>query len=807
MERANEPERHVGSLTIAAFGLVALTILCAQVVLSRLFAGTLTYYFAFMLISLAMLGLGSGGLIVQLASRYFAFERLSEQAWGFSLVMGLSGAAGTLAMLRIYPRLRIDSGFLVLGSTFWCFLPFFLCGGIVVSLVLCHARERFHRVYAVDLAAAALGCVLAIGLLGALTPVEAMLTVVAILPLAAAGLFAVAGGRRKRALAALAVAAVALVFGHLQARDPRVAKPPSLFRIGWRIVDSAWDAQSAVHVYAGAFFTWSLSSTYRGPRFPMLNMLIDGIGGTQIVAFDGDPASLERYEYLDYDLSALGQELVPPQGRQLVIGPGGGVDLLQAVRAGRTDVTAVEINPLVVRLVNEDLAGFSGRPYELPGVTVHVDNARTFVKRSDERWDLLSLTWVDTGGSATALAASENYLYTVEAYREFIDHLTPGGMMAFMRALGYREQLRIDSMRGVAVAVEALAASGVGDPGRHLLVAASLSPYFGRAMCYVLLKKAPFTDEETEHARAFLDRLDFQALWLPDGGPDPASVPPPFSEFSPTIREVITTPDRERLYRESPFDVRATTDDSPFYFVERAGPNRAAGAGVAELRTYLLVLVAALLPFLGLPLIPLARRTAALGSSGAAALAYFALLGVAFMLVEIEMFHVFALVLGNPTLALAVVLGGLLVFSGLGSLTGKRLAAAGPRPVAAAFGALVGLLLLFLWLRVAILQGLVVLPLALRVLGTLAVIAPLAFGMGLPMSTGMRLVRHRPDVMLWGWALNGAFSVLASVAAIYLAIHVGIPATFAAGGASYLLAGALIQVFLRRPIPSAKSGS
>lgn len=758
-----------------------------------------------MLISLAMLGLGSGGLIVQLAPKFFAFERLGVQSARLSVLMCISGCLGTLAMLTIYPRLNVNNGFIVLGSTFWCFLPFFLCGGIVVSLVLCHARERFHRVYAVDLTAAALGCVLAIGLLNALTPVETMLTVVAILPLAAGALFAIAAGERKLALAALAVTVAALLAGQGLTSLPRIAKPPSLAHINAQVVHSVWDAQSAVHVYPSHFFTWSLSHTYPGPAYPMLSMLIDGIGGTQIVAFDGNPESLEKYEYLDYDLTSLPQELIPPEGRQLVIGPGGGVDLIQSVRVGRQDITAVEINPLVARAVNEDLKDFSGSPYTLPGVKVLIDNARTFIKRSQEKWDLVSLTWVDAGGSATALAASENYLYTVEAYQEFIEHLTPDGIMAFMRALGHGEEMRIDSMRGVAVAVEALAGLGVEDVGQHIIIGATLSRYWGRAMCLVMVKRSPFTDAESAHAEEFFNRLEFQPIWLPGGAPDPATIPEPYSIFSPTMRETITSQDRQGLYRESTFDIEASTDDSPFYFVERAGLNREAGVGVKQLKTYLWVLLAVLVPFLGLPLIPLARQTGAIGGSGIAALAYFSVLGLAFMLVEIEMFHVFALVLGNPTLALAVVLSGLLVFTGIGSLAGKRLAGSSAVTLAAAFAALVVGLLIFLAFREEILSSLVVLSLPMRVLGTVLVIAPIAFGMGLPMSTGMRLVRHRPDIMLWGWALNGTLSVLASVVAIYLAIHLGIPGTFAVGAVGYVVAGILIQIFRHRAVPDPPS--
>ena len=800
-----------GSMVLAAFGLITATILAAQIVLSRLLASTLTYYYAFMLISLAMLGLAAGGLAVQLLPRVFSAERLGRQAAGQSAAMGLAAFLGTLGMLWLYPKIRLGglrsfstTDYWLLAGIFWCFFPLFLFGGTVVSLVLNHARARFHLVYAVDLAAAAGGCLLAVLVLTALTPVEAMLGVVAVLPLLAGALFALGDGRRPLAGGLLALALGVLAAAQVVSLFPRVTNPPHLAMLARPTVLTAWNAQSSVRVYPGPFFTWSLSTAYRGPRLPMLDMVIDGVGGTQIVAFDGDPRTLGRYEYLDYDLTAVGQRLVPPEGRQLIIGPGGGVDILQAVRRGRADITAVEINPLIAEVVNDDLAPFSGRPYRLPGVRVFIENGRTFIKRSREAWDLISLTWVDTGGSATALAFSENYLYTVEAYQEFIRHLRPDGFMAFMRALGYEELIEVDTMRGIAVTVEALRREGVAEAGRHLLVAATRSPYFfNRAMCYVLVKRSAFTAGEVRQARDFLEAMAFEPLWLPDGTPDPSTIRQPFSLFAPTIRSIITRPDREAFYREAPFDVWPTTDDNPFYFVQRSGPNRRAGIGVTDLAAYLLILGALLVPFLGLPLIPVLCRTSRLGVPGAAVLLYFCLLGLGFLLVEIEFFHVFSLVLGSPTATLVTVLATLLVGSGLGSLLAGRLSRAGAGAIAGYFLVFLALLGAFLLAKDGILSSLVGLPFPLRVAGTIAVIAPLAFCMGLPMPTAARMVAHRSDVLLWGWALNGAFSVVASVAAVFLALHVGIAATFATGAACYLAAAVLIHAFRGRVPPAA----
>ena len=790
------------------FGLVAASMLSAQVVLSRLFAGTMTYYYAFMLISLAMLGLASGGLLAQLAHRFFTRERLLGQLAVLSLVAGISGFVGIMGILTLLPHVRFGGAFNVyaqefwsLAGIFWCAFPLFLFGGIVVSLVLSHHRERFHRLYAVDLVSAALGCIVAVFLLDANTPVEVMLGTVVILPMVAAILFALAGRLQTTALAAVGLTVAFVLLGTFLTQVPAIAKPPHVSWLKRPTEVSEWNSISSVRVHPSSFFTWSLSGRYTGPTFRMMDLIIDGLGGTQIVKFNGRPESLKDYTYLEQDLTALAHKLVPPEGRQLIIGPGGGVDILQAVRHGRKDITAVEINPLVARVVNEDLASFSGRPYHLPGVDLHIENGRTFIKRSREQWDLITLTWVDTGGSATALAFSENYLYTVEAYQEFFQHLAPHGYMGFLRALGEGEVVRIDSMRGLTVAREALEKLGIQEPGKHMLVAAVASPHFPRPMCFVLVKRSPLTPADMAAARQHLDALGFQALWMPDGSLDVASIPQPFTPFAGMIRDIITSPDPQRLWAQSALDIAPATDNNPFYFVERAGPARAAGNGVLELQRLVLILLALVVPFLLLPLFQLARQTGRMGTSGWASLGYFSLLGVAFMLVEMEFFHVFALVLGSPTITFVTVLASMLVSSGMGSLFAQRLSRARPALTGGVFLALAVGLGAFLSFKGPVLEGVVGLSLSARILVSAVLIAPLSFLMGLPMALGMSLIHHRRDLVQWGWALNGVFSVMASAGALYLAIHFGTAVTFGLGIVCYLGAGALVWVIRRAPVP------
>jgi SAM-dependent methyltransferase len=806
-----------GGLQLFAFGEIACTVLALEIVLSRLLGSVTSYHFAFLLVSLAMLGLGSGALLVQLAPGRFTPDlpnRCGAQAAWWSLAMAACCLAGTLALLAIYPRLGLagtasarDRPWL-LAALFGCLFPTFLCGGVVTAAVIAAFRSRFHRVYAVDLGAAALGCLGAVGLLSVLTPVEALLEVLAVLPATAAALFALGCGRPRLAALCLGTAAVLLAAGHGLAAVRRIARPPHVATLSRPELLSAWGSFSTVRVFAGRFRSWALSPTYRGRAFPMLDLLIDGIGASQIVRFDGDPRSLAAYGYLDDDLTALGQQLVPAAGRELILGPGGGGGVLQAVRRGRRDVTLVEINPLVVRVVNRDLAPFSGSPYRLPGVRTFVDNGRTFILRTREGWDLIDLTRMDFGG--------ESYLHTVEAYRELLRHLRPGGCLAFLRALGSGGMTPVtpgDAMRGVAVAAEALRQEGVADPGGRMLVAGAVSPLQPRPMCYVLAKRSPFTAAEIARARDFLRRLAFVPIWLPGGGPPPAEIVEPFSPFAGTIRAAITAggPDLERLYRDAPYDVAPATDDNPFYFAQRAGSHRSAGPAVLDLQAVAALLAALLVPFVLLPLAPLTRRMQRLDGGGWAALAYFSAIGAGYVLVEIDLLHLLSLALGNPTATFATVLATLLLATGAGSLAGGRLAAAGPSALALASIALVSGLLGLLLGRSWVLAALVAQPLPLRVLGTAAVVAPLGLLMGLPMAAGVGLIGARRDLMLWGWALNAGFSVLASVAAVYLAVQQGISFAFALGAACYLAAGLLGQELWRRahtpPAPGTPPGT
>ncbi len=794
-------------LVLLGLGVTTASILASQLVLARFLGATVGYYFAFVLVSFAMLGLASGALAVYFALPQMGLMRAPEVASVSVLGGAISLHLGLLSALRLYigvfpghgqPMASITALLLVLISL----VPFFLLTGFAVSVLLAASADRFHVAYSADLVGGAVGCAIALLALSFSSPVE--VAFVSLGPAVGVGSALLALGARRHRLALLScVASLGLLLsGRQLCRSESVKSPPHINSLSRARLLTVWNSFSSVTLHPGFFFTWALSPTYRGPSVEMMSLMIDGTGGSQIARFDGSLASLRRYDYLDADLTALTSRLLTSQSRQLIIGPGGGVDILQAVRAGRHDITAVEINPLVVDVVNREAASFSGRPYSLPGVHLFLENGRTFVRRSREHWDLISLTWVDTGGSTTALAASENYLYTVEAFEDYLTHLSDGGYLAFMRALGVRPpgflaDTPVDTLRGISVAVEALTRHGARTPGAHVLVGAVQSPFFSRrGMCYVLLKKTPFRRDELDVARRFCAENRFTLLWTPDGPADPASLPPAWRPIAAVLFRILDVrQDRTQLYREAAFDIAPSTDDSPFYFVERAGPGRKAGYGLRILAWCSGLLAGLVIVFVGLPLARTARRAAVLTLPEVSFLGYCALLGLGFMLVEIEFFQAFGLVLGSPTWALGTVLSVLLLFSGAGSLSASHISTSA-KGLSLVFSALLAILGAFVLTRGVILRRLVGLDLSLRVLLCAVVMAPIAFLMGIPMAGGMSRIGNRPMLRMWGWAANGALSVLGSVVAIFLAIHVGITATFLAGLLAYAGAGGALAVVI-----------
>ncbi len=752
---------------LAGVFLVSLATLMLELTLTRLFSATMFYHFAFLAISLALFGSGASGVFV-----YLARPRLDPAS--ASRLMGLGCAlfaASTLAALVVilaHPLSPFSPGWDVLLSLAWIYgaaaLPFFFSGSVVTLAITAFTRE-INRLYLWDLAGAAAGCLLLVPALGTLGAID---TVLLVAVLAAFAGWLLAGGRELVAATALALAVLAWNLGapFLELREAKgLSEQPVVF--------SRWNSFSRVTVT-------------RTPDPDRLILYIDADAATII---HKDASNLARHAEERDRIESLAYQ-TGRRDKVLVIGPGAGVDVIVARLHGARDVTAVEVNPLVARDVmsSEPFLSFSGRLYQQPGVRLVVDEGRSFLRRSRERYDLVLGTMVDTWAAtaAGAFALTENNLYTRQAFRDYLERLAPGGVLSLTR---WYQTPPDQLLRLVSLGRVALGERGVKDARQHFIVVRG-KPEGGQplATSTVLLKAEPFAPEEVERALRFVERAGFEVLYAPGTPADN------------DVARLVAAEDPEAFWKAFPSDVSPPTDDRPFFF-QSARPGqvlsrrwsrgewRRTNLGTLVLFGVVAISVLVVALFVLGPLF-LARQRIAASRGRLPFLLYFAALGTGFIVVEVVLVQKCVLFLGHPVYALTVVLFALLLWSALGSRVAGRFSEQGLagtlRSILLAVAALVALAATLL---APLFYALVHLPAPLRILVTVAALAPLGLALGMPMPTGMRLLGARaPELVPWAWGVNGAASVLGSVAAVALAMRWGFDVVLLGAAALYLAA-------------------
>jgi hypothetical protein len=530
-----------------------------------------------------------------------------------------------------------------------------------------------------------------------------------------------------------------------------------------------------------------------------LGLFTDGDSLSAISRFRGDPGELL---WRDYVTSALPYHLLE-RPRVLVVGAGGGGEVLTAVRHRARWVDALEVDARVAELVAETFAEFAGGLYGLPEVRLRRAEARSFLARSGERWDLVQIALVDSFAAASAgtHALAESYLYTVEAVADMYARVAPGGYLAFTRWLTVPPR---DTLKLFATVVEGLERSGVERPGEQLVLVRSWNT------STLLVKRGAVTAGDAAAVRRFCAERSFDIAWYPGIAPEEANRYNLLDE--PYLRDgamALLSGERKSFQERYKFHIAPATDDRPFFFrffKWRTLPEllRLRGRGGAPLIEWsYLVLAATLVQVVAagtlLVLLPVAaaggRRLRVPGTATTGV--YFLALGLAFLFVEIALIQRLALFLGHPLYGAAVVLGSFLAFAGLGSGMAPRLSGWAERglrgtplgflPALALPAAVAAALTLLYALGLApLLRTLVQLPDAGRVAVAVAGLAPLAFVMGMPFPLGLAHAaeRHAPWVP-WAWAVNGWASVVSAVLATLLGVHLGFTAVLAAGAALY----------------------
>jgi hypothetical protein len=583
----------------------------------------------------------------------------------------------------------------------------------------------------------------------------------------------------------VAVGLAVLLGYNMQTRHLDVRKAKGLDETG-NVIFSKWNSLSRVTVWG------SLAND-------TVLIMIDADAATEV---SREGTDLVRHSYLAGRVEALGWHL-RPGSRALILGPGGGNDVIAALLFGAREVTAVEVNPIIALdlMSSEPLRSYSGRLFEQPGVRLVVDEARSFIRGSPDRYGLILGTMVDTWAAtaAGAFALTENNLYTVEAFKDYLEHLTPDGVLSLTRwYLDPPDQL----LRLVSLGRAAVEELGLGSAAeRMVVVRGGFEQGSERAYATFLLKRAPFTPAELQRVDEVAARNGFEVLYAA-GRPS-----------SPPFARLIEAPDPARLWAEMPRDLTPTRDNSPFFFhtarlrdlaaVLRAeGEWRKNNLGTFVLGGLLALTALFTLAFIVGPLVLtragiLRRSRAPLGW-----LFYFGCLGAGFIVVEVALVQKCILFLGHPTYSLAVVLFALLLFSGIGSRLSGRFALERLRGRLVTVLAVVTLLVAATSVVLSpLFDALVHLDRTWRIAIAVATLAPLGLAMGMPLPSAVRLLaREAPEIIPWAWGLNGAASVMGSSAALAIALAAGFDQALLVAAALYGLA--LLTVSRMRPAAS-----
>lgn len=733
------------------------------------------YHFAFMAISLAMFGLAAGAVLIEVIRKRDPHRTLASAGLWFALTSAICFS------LQLYIPVdpETELGWTVLAFTLIA-IPF-VFGGVVVCVALTRFPAFTGKLYAADLAGSAAGCLLTIPILNTIHAPTAVILNAGIAALAAFA-FALSIERKARWIAAVTCVGLLSLAGvnqSVKTIDVQWLKGGKNWHDG---LYEKWNALSRIYVRETGSepFGWGMSPAYKPDhKLDQLYLNIDSGAATVITKFDGNLGALE---HLKYDVTALAHYL-RDQTSVLVIGVGGGRDILTALVFGQRHVTGVEINADILRVLTDRFSSYTGNLQSKPAVTLVHDEARSYIARSPEKFGIIQASLIDTWAatSAGAYVLTENGLYTKEAWFTFLNHLTPDGVLTMSR--WYYEAQPAETLRLTALAASSLMDLGVPDPRQHIMVVRKQdnSEAGQYSVATILVSKRPFTDAEVDRISQLSREMEFVPVLTPR-----------FAE-RPEFEAIATRGKYNDLLRAYPLNIAAPTDDAPFFFhMLRAGDLLKAATyqgGMNQINLKAVRVLGTLLAIvIGLSAVaivaPLAVRRRVRETHSVRLMIYFAAIGLAFMMVEIGQLERLIIFLGHPIYGLTVVLFVLLLASSIGSLYSDRIGG-------------------WIWLLPVVLAGFIfVSPLftralvaastPLRIMVSAALLFPSGFFMGMAFPLGIQKARAADNSdsapTAWYWGINGAFSVISSVLAVVVAVFWGVTITLVVGLAAYMVA-------------------
>lgn len=787
---------------VAGVALVALCTLFFEVLLTRIFSVTLWYHFGFLAISLAMLGTAASAVLCYLYPERLAGKRhLRNMALAAAVF-----AVATPAAVVYHVTLRLPGFdppwlfYLAFGSQLALLFVAFFSGGLCISIGLFRYASRIGIVYAFDLVGASLGAVLVVPLLYQWSPM-ALSFLVAAAAFGAAFALARSGAARVSTQALLLVA-VAAGLGLAAANDRWGLVTVESVKSYGRGESQKSEPQSLYERWSPVSRVAVQESQPSWASAPVLMATTDAGAPTVLFEFDGHYAGARWTFSRDSTLSVF---RLKDDAEVLVVGAGGGRDVLAALAYGHRKVTAVEINPLMGDVVLRAFADHIGRIFEDPRVTLHIQDGRSFVAGSSERYDIIEFSMIDSWSSAAAAGAyvfNENSLYTLDAIDDFMAHLEPGGILSMTRYYSWGEALRVASLFTAW-----LDSQGLEDADRRIVAIMNRMP---RPNATVMLKKGRFTREEAAKLVEIAEESDSRILHAPHLAPEKLAPLRLRKAFRILVNPQGAGSSRERFIESHPRDISPPSDDRPFFFYTQRWRDalRVDSREHAARRLALPLLFGTTLALGGISAITIflplyLRSDAALRRAPfrLRGMGYFAMLGAGFMLVEISLIQRLTVFLGHPTWSFVVVLATILFSSGLGSRFSARWEGSEPRVLRRVLLGVAALLLLYALVVYDGFIELMALDQRARIALSVVAVALPGFLMGMCFPMGIQIVRRlHANLVPWGWGVNGAFSVFASVLSIVLALVLGFRATLLVGTACYVVAYLLVRTVPGHPV-------
>ncbi len=760
---------------------VSFAALLLEISYTRVISFKLFYYYTYLVIGLALLGIGCGGVLVAISSRLRRASTDAVLMWSTLLGACSVGigyiviARTSLDTLAIWDYGTAASFANAARLVLICLVLFasFISVGLVIATLFARKPDAIGGLYFADLVGAGLACAIVVWLLGGIGPPATI--ALSGLVLALTGLKLAIGNRSRVWLPGAALVALLCV----------VVVSPQLLP-EQRVDATKTPTQGAEPLYSSWSALFRVDAYYLNDD--TLLLFHDGLYGSIINRFDGDVSTLDRF---DSDVRGLPFGLSEePRENVLIIGAAGGHEVLASLYFDAGHIDAVELNPVTYDLMTNELADYSGNLADNPKVDYINGEGRTYLRRSDDEYNLIWFPAPDSysatnAATSGAFVLSESYLYTTETIVESFEHLSPDGVIAAQFGEVDYEAKPNRTTRYVATAREALKEIGIDDPSDHIAVATTPGTNSSLSVSTILVKREPFTAAEiAELQGASAAVAGTQLRYVPSGEPrDQGDV------NTVTAVATLSDEDLEAWYEDYTFDVRPITDNGPFFWhfvpfddviadfanpIQYDDPEQAVGERVLLLLLGVSAVLAAI--FLLTPFLAIRRQWTELPHKRRSAL-YFAAIGLGFMFFEITLIQKLTLFLGYPTYSLTVTLASILIFTGIGALLSERIHLPPARLVTLLFVALAGLTVFYQAGLPRLTDALLGASLGVRVLVTLVVLAPLGMLLGLFMPFGLRAIAHTTayarQYVAWGWAVNGFASVVGATLTTILAMSFG----------------------------------